>query len=79
MAYLLNGQLGKARALLDSVPLHETGHHTRAERRMLWAKGNLLLAENKPAEALRIAEHLLESKQNSHNLRPIPALWKLKG
>ncbi|HET9905008.1 MAG TPA: LuxR C-terminal-related transcriptional regulator, partial [Anaerolineales bacterium] len=79
IAYVLNDQLAKASALLDSVPLHETGHHTRAERRMLWAKGNLLLAENKPADALRIAEHLLESKQNSQNLQPIPALWKLKG
>ena len=59
-AYLLNDQPVRARTLLDSVPLQETGHHTRAERRMLWAKGNLFLAENKPAEALRIAGHLLE-------------------
>jgi DNA-binding CsgD family transcriptional regulator len=46
---------------------------------MLWAKGNLLLAENKPAEALRIAEHLLDSKRSSQQTQPIPALWKLKG
>ena len=78
-AYLLNNEMGPARSLLDSVPLQETGHHTRAERRMLWAKGNLFLAENKPAEALRIAEHLLDSKRNSRQTQPIPALWKLKG
>jgi DNA-binding CsgD family transcriptional regulator len=78
-AYLLNDQHVKARTLLDSVPLQETGHHTRAERRILWAKGNLLLAENKPAEALRIAEHLLASKRSSQKTQPIPALWKLKG
>jgi len=78
-AYLLNGQPGKARTLLDSVPLQETGHHTRAERRMLWAKGNLLLAENEPAEALRIAEHLLASKPSSRKTQPIPALLKLQG
>jgi DNA-binding CsgD family transcriptional regulator len=57
----------------------ETGHHTRAERRMLWTKGNLLLAEKKPAEALRIAEHLLDSKRGTHETQPIPALLKLKG
>jgi DNA-binding CsgD family transcriptional regulator len=78
-AYLLSGQPGRARTLLDSASLRETGHHTRAERRMLWAKGNLLLAENKPAEALRIAEHLLDSKRSSQQTQPIPALWKLKG
>jgi DNA-binding CsgD family transcriptional regulator len=46
---------------------------------MLWAKGNLLLAENKPAEALRIAEHLLESKYMASMTQPIPALLKLEG
>src|SRR6185503_17127208 len=78
-AYLLNDQSVRARTLLDSVPLQETGHHTRAERRMLWAKGNLFLAENNPAEALRIAEHLLDSKRSSQQTQPIPALLKLEG
>jgi len=78
-AHLLNDQSDRVRALLDSVPLHEAVHHTRAARRMLWAKGNLFLAENKPAEALRIAEHLLDSKRSSQKTQPIPALWKLKG
>jgi DNA-binding CsgD family transcriptional regulator len=78
-AYLLNNQSVRARTLLDSVPLQETGHHTRAERRMLWAKGNLFLAENRPAEALRIAKHLLDSKRSSQQTQPIPALLKLEG
>jgi DNA-binding CsgD family transcriptional regulator len=78
-AYLLKGNTGRARSLLDSVLQKETGHHTRAERRMLWAKGNLFLAENKSAEALRIAEHLLASKRSSQAAQPIPALLKLKG
>jgi DNA-binding CsgD family transcriptional regulator len=78
-AYLLKGDTGRARSLLDSVLQKETGHHTSAERRMLWAKGHLLLAENKPAEALRIAEHLLDSKRSSHETQPIPALLKLHG
>jgi non-specific serine/threonine protein kinase len=46
---------------------------------MLWAKGSLLLAENKPAEALRLAELLLDSKQTTNETQPIPALSKLKG
>ena len=78
-AYLLNGEIGRARALLDPVVQQDTGHYTRAQRRMLWAKGNLFLAENKPAEALRIAEHLLDSKRNPQQTQPIPALCKLKG
>jgi DNA-binding CsgD family transcriptional regulator len=71
--------MGRARALLDSVVQQNTGHYTRAQRRMLWAKGNLFLAENKPADALRIADHLLDSKQSSQHAQPIPALLKLKG
>jgi DNA-binding CsgD family transcriptional regulator/tetratricopeptide (TPR) repeat protein len=78
-AYLLSDQPGRARTLLDAVPLQERGHHTRAERRMLWARGNLLLAENDPAGALRIAEHLLASKRSSQKTQPIPALLKLQG
>jgi DNA-binding CsgD family transcriptional regulator/Tfp pilus assembly protein PilF len=78
-AYLLNNEIGRARALLDAVAQQNTGHYTRAQRRMLWAKGNLFLAENKPADALRIAEHLLDSKQSSQHEQPIPALLKLKG
>ena len=78
-AYLLNQDTGRARVLLDSALQQGTGHHTRAERRMLWAKGNLFLAEDQPVEALRIAEHLLASKRSSAETQPIPALWKLKG
>jgi DNA-binding CsgD family transcriptional regulator len=79
MAYILNDQPASGRALLDSVPLQETAQHTRAERRLLWAKGNLFLAENKPAEALQIAEHLLDSKRSAEQTQSIPALCKLKG
>jgi len=78
-AYLLNDDIGRARSLLDAVPLQEDGFHTLVERRMLWAKGNLFLSENKPAEALRIAEHLLDSKLGPYKAQSIPALLKLKG
>jgi DNA-binding CsgD family transcriptional regulator len=78
-AYLLNDNTDRAHTLLDSVLGQETGYQTRAERGMLWAKGNLCLAENNPAEALRIAEHLLDSKRSPQETQPIPALLKLKG
>jgi len=78
-AYLLNDDLDRARSILDSVLLQDDGLHTMVERRMLWAKGNLLLAEDKPVEALRIAEHLLDSKGAEDQIQPIPVLLKLKG
>jgi DNA-binding CsgD family transcriptional regulator len=81
-AYLLKEEPARARLLLDSVSEKETGQYTRSERRMLWAKGNLLLAEKKPAEALRLAEHLLSVKGtegSKQQIQPIPALLKLKG
>jgi len=78
-AYLLNDDTGRARWTLDSIPLRVDGSHTLIERRMLWARGNLLLAENKPAEALRIAEHLLDSISSGNQSGSIPALLKLKG
>jgi DNA-binding CsgD family transcriptional regulator len=78
-AYLLNNEMDRARALLDPVAQQNPGHYTRAERRMLWAKGNLFLAANRPEEALRIADHLLDTKQDSAEAQPIPALLKLQG
>ena len=81
-ANLLNNDSGMARSLLDSVLQKEGGYHTMVERRMLWAKGNLLLKENNPTEALRIAEHLLDAKNaksSGNQTQPIPALLKLKG
>jgi DNA-binding CsgD family transcriptional regulator len=78
-AYLLNGEVGRASSLLEESSPKETGHHTRAERRMLLAKGYLLLAEKRPAEALRIAEHLLQSRHDPEGNQPIPALLKFKG
>ena len=78
-AYLLKDDPDQARVLLDRVLPKETGHHTRAERRLLWANGHLFLAENKALETLRIAKHLLDSKRSFHETQPIPALLKLHG
>jgi len=55
------------------------GSYTVVERRMLWARGRLLLAEDQPAEVLRLAEGLLDSISSGDQPQPIPALLKLKG
>ena len=60
-------------------PLQVDGFHTLIERRMLWARGNLLLAEARPAEALQIAEALLNSVSHRNQTQSIPALSRLKG
>jgi non-specific serine/threonine protein kinase len=78
-AYVLNDQTDQAGSILEAVPLSMDGFHTLVERRMLWARGNLLLAEKKPAEALQIAEQLLDSISGENQIQFIPVLLKLKG
>jgi DNA-binding CsgD family transcriptional regulator len=77
-AYLLDNDLLSARALLDAGLENETGDYTLARQRMLWAKGNLLLAEEKPKDALKIAEELFALRAHSIESQPIPHLLKLK-
>jgi DNA-binding CsgD family transcriptional regulator len=78
-AYLLNDQTVQAGSILEPVPLQPDVFHTLVERRMLWARGNLLLAQKKPADALRLAEHLLGSISGENQIQPIPVLLKLQG
>lgn len=77
--YLLNKDLPRARALLDAGLENEKGDYTLAKQRMLWAKGNLLLADEKPKEALKIAEELFSLRSQHPEDQPIPYLLKLKG
>ena len=79
MAYLLNDEVGPAQSLLDSVLHAKDGHRMMVERRMLWANGNLLLAQKEPVQALRAAEDLLGTNSGLHEMQPIPALLKLQG
>jgi DNA-binding CsgD family transcriptional regulator len=78
-ASILQADTKRAWSLLDRVFLQEPRHLTLAERRILWAKGNLYLAGNRPAEALRVADHLLDATRNAHGAQRIPALLKLQG
>lgn len=78
-AYLLNKDSVRARALLDAGLENEKGDYTLAKQRMLWAKGHLLLAEEKPKEALKIVEELLSLRSQHPEDQPIPSILKLKG
>jgi DNA-binding CsgD family transcriptional regulator len=78
-AYVLPGELGQARSLLASISPTMKGHLTLAERRLLWAKGNFFLAAKQPADALQVAEHLLDMVQVSPGTQSIPALLQLQG
>jgi DNA-binding CsgD family transcriptional regulator/tetratricopeptide (TPR) repeat protein len=79
LAYLLKHENAKARSVLEAAM--PTGVHPRnlAERRMLWAWGELTFAEGDYQETLRIVEHLLASPPGAGREQPIPWLLKLKG
>jgi DNA-binding CsgD family transcriptional regulator/tetratricopeptide (TPR) repeat protein len=78
-AYRMRGDLAGARALLaPALPPGGQAHNTQ-ERRVVWAWGELLLAEGDAAGALGVAEELLASAPGAPQGQPIPALLKLRG
>lgn len=79
LAYLLKHENAKARAVLEGALPIDAQPHNLAERRMLWAWGELAQAEGMSEEALRIAERLLASAPGANRTQPIPWLLKLKG
>jgi len=79
LAYLLRRENAKARAVLEGAMLADVQPRNLSERRMLWAWGELALAEGNGQEALRIASRLLASPPGANRLQPIPWLLKLKG
>ena len=79
LAYLLRRDNAKARAVLEGAISADAQPRNLAERRMLWAWGELALAEGNGREALRIAERLLASPPGTSRMQPIPWLLKLQG
>lgn len=79
LAYLLRRENAKARTALAGAMLADVQPRNLSERRMLWAWGELALAERNGQEALRIAECLLASLPGANRVQPIPWLLKLKG
>ena len=79
LAYLLKHENAKARSVLEVAMPSDAHPRNLAERRMLWAWGELTFAEGDYQETLRIAEHLLASPPGASRTQPIPWLLKLKG
>ena len=46
---------------------------------MMWAWGEVMLAQGHPEAALRIADQLMGSAPGADRSQPLPALLKLKG
>lgn len=78
-AYILNRDYEKSNLLLNSTLPNKLAEPTMIERRMLWAKGILLLAENNPKDALKIADFLLDMLPKEHQAQSAPYVLKLKG
>jgi DNA-binding CsgD family transcriptional regulator/tetratricopeptide (TPR) repeat protein len=78
-AHRMAGDLASARALLAPALPPAGQPQNSQQRRVVWAWGELLLAEDDAAGALRIAEELLDGAPGEPQHQPIPALLKLKG
>ena len=78
-AYLLQGTVSQAEAVLQAVMAREQQPANLPERRMSWAWGELALAGDEPEIALSIADRLLASAPGATRSQPIPWLLKLKG
>jgi DNA-binding CsgD family transcriptional regulator/Tfp pilus assembly protein PilF len=80
LAYLQTGAYKQAEATLRTVMLPEQEpRSTLTERRMVWAWGELALAQGESRAALQIAERLIASAPGELRPQAIPRLLKLKG
>ena len=77
-ACILKGALPRAEAALKAVIARDQIPCNSPERRMIWAWGELALANDEPGVALDIAERLLSSVPGAHQEQPIPWLLRLK-
>jgi DNA-binding CsgD family transcriptional regulator/tetratricopeptide (TPR) repeat protein len=79
LAYLQRGLCKQAEATLRTVMLPEQEPRTLTERRLVWAWGELALAQGEPHAALQIALRLIASAPGEMRPQPIPRLLKLQG
>jgi len=79
LAYLLKREYLKARSVLETAIPAVTHPRNLAERRILWAWGEVSFAKGDYQEALSIAENLLVSPPGTNRMQPIPWLLKMKG
>jgi predicted ATPase/DNA-binding NarL/FixJ family response regulator len=78
MACILKGAIPRAEAALTTIIPRQQTPRNSPERRLIWAWGELALANNEPEVALEIAERLIASAPGAHQDQPIPWLLRLK-
>ncbi len=79
LAYLLKGALPQAEAVLVAGTSREHTPRNLPERLMVWAWGEVALANAEPEAALRLAERLLSTVPGETSTQPISRLLYLKG
>lgn len=79
LACLLKGAVPRAEAVLQAGIAREQASRNAPERRMIWAWGEVALAQGDPEEALRLVEHLLDTTPGPTTTQPIPQLLYLRG
>jgi DNA-binding CsgD family transcriptional regulator len=79
LTYLQEGQYKQAEATLQAAVPRELEPRGLTQRRLVWAWGEVALAQGKPDVALQIAERLIASAPGVIRIQPIPRLLKLKG
>jgi predicted ATPase/DNA-binding CsgD family transcriptional regulator len=79
MAYILKKEPTRAATVLAAALPGEQQPRNVAERRMVWARGQLALAQGMPDRAAQIADQLMDSAPGEDRSQPIPHLLKLKG
>src|SRR5262249_43250002 len=82
LAYLLKGEFTRAEGALQALMPPEQSPRNSPERRIVWAWGELALAQGHPGIALQVAEQLLQSAPGAASAmgtQSIPRLLKLKG
>ncbi len=79
LACLLKGALPRAEAVLQAGMARDHVPRNAPERRMLWAWGEVALANGEAEEALRLVECLLDTTPGPALAQPIPRLLYLRG
>jgi DNA-binding CsgD family transcriptional regulator len=73
------GEITRARAVLDAAAEPGAAMQTLAERRIWWARAGLALAADAPEQALEIADRLIASAAGLEPGAIVPHLWHLRG
>lgn len=79
LAYILSGDTTSAEAALQPAISPDSRPRNLTERRMLYAWGELAVAQGDPEKALHIIEILLGSMSSAATGQQVPALLKVQG